>query len=86
MEKLFQIIFKIIKTIMMILATIIELPIKILVVVSLIVIFILCCFVMPLVNKIDTALWWERYVEYGKSTKLIIFNWIGKNYQLYGNY
>lgn len=83
MEYIYIILYAIVKLIVMTIVVVIELPIKVILTLFSIVLFIVISFLTPLINKIDCPDWWHNFMHY--TTHLddwILVEWVNKNYKL----
>ena len=83
MNVFFNILYTTIKIIVMFVVVIIELPIKIVLMVFAIMLFIILAFLTPLINKLKCPDWWGNFMYYSTHfNEWILPNWVNKNYKL----
>lgn len=82
MEKILKFLFILIKTILVLLAIIIEFPIKLTASILLIALFIVMTLFMPIFKQVTCPNWWEIYSNYAIKWKhnWRIVGWVLKNY------
>lgn len=82
MEKILEFLFVLIKTILVLLAIIIEFPIKLIAAALFIALFIIMVFFEPIFRRITCPKWWEAYSDYAVKWKhnWHLVTWVLKNY------
>ena len=83
MEKILEFLFVLIKTILVLLAVVIEFPIKLFATVLFIVLFIFMAFFAPIFRSISCPKWWEAFSNYAIKWKnnWCLVTWVLKNYE-----
>lgn len=83
MEKILEVLFILIKTILILLAIIIEFPIKFIASILFVVLFIIMAFFAPIFRHVTCPKWWEAYSNYAIKWKhnWRIVNWVIKKYE-----
>ena len=83
MSPVFIIMYAIVKLIVMAIAVIIELPIKIVLMVFAIMLFVIMAFLTPLINKLECPDWWGDFMHYAVHlNEWILPEWVNRNYKL----
>lgn len=82
MEKILEFLFVLIKTILVLLAIIIEFPIKLAASVLFITLFIIMAFFAPIFRHVTCPKWWDAYGKYAVKWKhnWHLVTWVLKNY------
>ena len=81
MQKFLEILFTMIKMIVVIIAFCIEVPVKIIAMILFIAIFIVAAFFAPLFSKISSPEWWEVLAEYCMHPlEFKLIKWVNKYY------
>jgi hypothetical protein len=82
MKTLLEILFTFIKMIVVVIAIVIELPIKLIAAISFVTLFIIMAFFAPIFKHITCPKWWDAYGDYATKWKhnWRIVGWVFKNY------
>ena len=82
MEKILEFLFLLVKTIMVLLAIVIEFPIKLIASVTFIILFVIAAIFAPIFKDVTCPYWWEVYGNYAIKWKhnWHIVGWVLKNY------
>ena len=81
MKTLLEILFTFIKMIVVVLAIVIELPIKVVAIALFLAIFIVSAFFAPLFSKIRSPKWWDMLCEYCMHPfNFVIYKWVNYHY------
>lgn len=82
MEKILSFLFLTVKTVMVLLAIIIEFPIKLVALVTFIMLFTVAAIFAPIFRHVSCPKWWEAYGNYAVKWKhnWNIVTWVFRNY------
>lgn len=83
MQTFLEILFIFIKMIVVVIAIVIEFPIKLIATISFVTLFILMSFFAPVFRNVTCPKWWEAYGNYAIKWKhnWHIVSWVIKNYE-----
>lgn len=84
MENIFNFLFWLVKTIMVLSAIVIEFPIKLIALVTFIILFVIAAFFAPLFRHVTCPKWWEAYGNYAIKWKhnWRLVTWVMRNYAM----
>lgn len=81
MEKILEFLYGIIKTIIGVVAFVIELPIKVISIAVFLVVFIILAPFAPWLNNCTCPNWWDMWVEYNKKPfHFVLLEWVISKY------
>ena len=82
MEKILEILFGLIKVVVVLLAIVIEFPIKLIATISFVTLFVIMAFFAPIFRRVTCPKWWDAYGNYAIKWKnnWRIVTWVLKNY------
>lgn len=82
MRYIFIFLYTMVKLIVMTVAVVIELPVKVVLTLSSIGLFIIMAFLTPLFNKVTCPDWWHNFTDYCVNyTNWILPEWVNRNYK-----
>lgn len=82
MEKILEFLFLVIKTVVVLLAIVIEFPIKLIAAISFVTLFVIMAFFAPIFRHVTCPKWWEAYGDYAVKWKnnWRLVTWVLNNY------
>ena len=82
MEKILEFLFVLIKTVIVLLAIVIEFPIKLLATILFVTLFVIMAFFAPIFRRVTCPKWWDAYGNYAIKWKhnWRLVTWVLKNY------